>query len=241
MHNLGQSPIFHTNLPYFRRDFLQRIGFSDIGAVVVALPMKPTTNPFCPIPTKLQLEQDYKLEVVRDCLLSVLQQYVTMKENFDCGNDDDETMDDELGYGSLGILKSSNVVEKAINDCDVHVTDKNKKGDGITPKMRQKPLGPLNLQGCINYRLSVADVLSKSIEHECGSWEDIANALRHVRRLQYPLPSSSLRTVDNVNLFQNHVYGNYSTFVSVPPDIHAAVSLNAMMEKYTSGFHNSFF
>jgi len=46
----------------------------------------------------------------------------------------------------------------------------------------------------------------------------------------------------NVDYFLgNREYASHNVFSSVPPDIHAAVALNSMMEEYAGGFRNGFF
>lgn len=200
-HNLGSAPIFHTNLPYFQNDFLQHVGHSDIGAVVIALPMRQSRNPFCPTPTKFQLEQERKLDQVREHLLGVLQNYVSVE---------DEEEEDSKGGVDDGIA---------------------------TPKC----YGPLNVQGRIDHRLSVSDVLSKT-NNDCGSgnWGHICKLLRKIQNLH-----TMGRGSGSVNKYflgnREYGHGAHNVFSSVPPEIHAAVALNTMMEKYTIGFHNSFF
>jgi len=58
----------------------KHIGHSDVGALVVALPMKQTPNPFCPTPTRVQLEQERKLDRVREHLLCILQNYASVED-----------------------------------------------------------------------------------------------------------------------------------------------------------------
>ncbi|KAL7515997.1 hypothetical protein ACHAWX_001058 [Stephanocyclus meneghinianus] len=197
-HNLGSVPIFFTNLPYFRHEFLKDIGHFDIGAVVVAMPMKPSTNPFCPEPSRMQLEQELKLEAVRDGIIGVLQNYVSQEDD---GDSDDNA--------------PPNIIE--LNN------------------KRQKRLGPLGLQGRIDHRMSIAEVLSKSYDSGRGSWGNITRALRHVQN------QHTIGEHGSTYFVGNQLHGSQNAFTSVPPQIHAAVALNAMMEKYTSGFQNSFF
>mmetsp|Transcript_38619 Transcript_38619/g.83220 ORF Transcript_38619/g.83220 Transcript_38619/m.83220 type:complete len:382 (+) Transcript_38619:146-1291(+) len=206
-HNLGSSPIFHTNLPYFRNDFLQHIGHFDIGAIVLALPMKQSLNPLCPTPTKVQLEQERRLDQVREYLLGVLQNYVSV-------------IDDE---------------EEEEEDFTSNRTEGNS-----TPKRQPRHLGPLNIQGRIDHRLSIADVLAKPNNNDCqsGNWDHIYNSLRQIQNQH-----TMARGTGGVNKYlqAKRENGTQNVFSSVPPEIHAAVALNTMMEKYTSGFHNGFF
>ncbi|KAL3804091.1 hypothetical protein HJC23_006482 [Cyclotella cryptica] len=197
-HNLGSVPIFFTNLPYFRHEFLKDIGHFDIGAVVVAMPMKPSTNPFSPVPSRMQLEQELKLDDVRDSIIGVLQNYVSQADDGEC---DDQPPPNSIELGNK----------------------------------RQKRLSPLGLQGRIDHRMSIEEVLSKSYDSGRGSWGHITQALRHVQN-QHTIGEHGS------NYFVgNQLHGSQNAFTSVPPHIHAAVALNAMMEKYTSGTHNSFF
>ena len=227
MHNLPTtSPIFHTNLPYFRKDFLQHIGHTDIGAIVLALPMQAETNPFCPMPTKLQLEEERKSLEVREYLFGLLQNYVSL----DINDNDDNEEEDEDGYqgDDTGALDES--------------TRKKKKSQDEVPFF-----GPLNLQGCINRRLSVADVLSKATNS--GNWDHLARDIRSIQ--QSSMYRRSCPSISRVS--QYGVGGGSSSSVSkweyeddnvvnnVSPEIHAAVALNAMLERHTSDFHNSFF
>lgn len=212
-HNLGHSPIFHTNLPYFRNDFLQHIGHFDVGAIVLALPMKPTRNPFCPTPTKVQLEQEQKLDQVRECLLGVLQNYVSVEE-------------DE---------KESSVV----NGEPISNTFSTTTGN---PKRHPRLLGPLNVQGLTDHRLSITDVLAKTNNGDDrnhhlhpGNWDSISKSLREIQN-HHALGKGGLG--GNNYFLGNRLYGENNVFSSVPPELHAAVALNAMMEKYASGYHN---
>jgi len=75
-HSLGSSPIFHTTLPCFKNDLLNHIGHFDIGRILLAMPMRPSS----PRPTKLQLEQELNLVDVSKCLMAVLQNYDTGKD-----------------------------------------------------------------------------------------------------------------------------------------------------------------
>jgi len=181
-HNLGTSPIFHTNLPYFRNDFLRHIGHFDIGAIVLAMPMKPADIQYCSTPTKVQLEQEQKLDQVRECLSGILQNYVSVEE-------------DEVNGTSAD----------------------NSRGNDDSRCQHPTPLGPLNVQGSIDHRLSIADVLSNPNQH--GHWDHISKSLQ-----QY---GGSTR---NTNLENETVHS------SVPPGIHAAVALNAMMENYGEAY-----
>lgn len=203
-HNLGASPIFHTNLPYFRNDFLQHIGHLDIGAIVLAMPMKPTTNPFCPMPTKVQIEQEQRIVEVRESILNVLQNYVSVEEE-----EDEDLMNEEDGA--------------------------NNQNQGS--KRHTRFLGPLNLQGCIDHRLTITDVLSKTNDvSNYGNWDPITKEMRAVQN-----GHTIGKTYGGDSSHANKEYGAYNVFSTVPPELHAAVALNAMMDKYTSGFHNSFF
>ena len=179
--------------------------------------MKPTKNPFSETPTKVQLEQEQKMDQVRACLLGVLQNYVSVED------DDDLEEDTMMLYGD--------------GESDNSVTG------NTTSKRRPTPLGPLNVQGCIDHRLSIADVISKS-DNDCnhGSWDKLSKSLREIQNLHSMgrnAASGSGGSSDNFLASQQYVAHNVNS--SVPPEIHAAVALNAMMEKYTSGFHNSFF
>lgn len=209
-HNLGSSPIFHTNLPYFRNDFLEHINHFDIGAVVLALPMKQSRNPFCPTPSKVQLEQEMRLDQVRSYLLGVLQNYISVA-------DDEE--EDTMGEADDEICKGTN---------------------DASGKLRPGRLGPLNLQGCIDHRLSMTEVLSKTND-DChgGSWDHISKSLREVQD-RHTIGGGTRANSDHYFL-GNREYGAHNVFSSVPPEIHAAVALNATMENYTGGFHNGFF
>jgi len=205
-HNLGNSPIFHTNLPYFRNDLLQHIGHFDIGAIVLAMPMKPARNPFCHTPTKVQLEQEQKLDKVRECLLGVLQNYVSVEDEVeeDSMDGDGDSIDDNTGNANS--------------------------------KRRPTPLGPLNVQGSIDHRLSITDVLSKTNQH--GNWDHISKSLRQIQNVHKMGRGGG---GNNNHFHGNREYEAHNVFSSVPPEIHAAVALNAMMEKHTCGHHNSFF
>mmetsp|Transcript_2800 Transcript_2800/g.5068 ORF Transcript_2800/g.5068 Transcript_2800/m.5068 type:complete len:386 (-) Transcript_2800:150-1307(-) len=209
-HNLGSSPIFHTNLPYFRNDFLQHIGHFDIGAIVLALPMKHSRNPYCPTPTKVQLEEERKLDQVREYLLGVLQNYVSVED------DEEEDSMSEVNDG----------------------VDNGDTGNNDNPKRHTRLLGPLNVQGRIDHRLSITDVLSK-MNNDCdsGNWDHISKSLRQVQDL-HTLGRGSGKSTDYI--LGKRENGAHNVFASIPPEIHAAVALNTMMEKYTSGYHNSF-
>ena len=188
-HNLGSSPIFYTNLPYFRNELLRDIGHYDIGAVVIAMPMKPTANPFHPSPTRVQIEQEQNLEVVRDSIMKILQNYVSQRaDNFD-------------------------------NTAKSHEADTNSNG---------KRCEPLGLQGFINDRLSLSEVLSKSYDSDCGSWGHITKKLRQIQN-QHTIGGGR-----SSEFAYNQIHGSHHVFTSIPPQIHAAVALNAMMEKYAS-------
>lgn len=221
MHNLGtSSPIFYTNLPYFRKDFLQQIRHTDIGAIVLALPMmeseRRNNNAFgtiMPI-TKLQLEEERKSEEVRGYLFGLLQNYVSVDSS--SGMDEDE-YDDIDGTAVLMDGKNNN---------------KSNKRDGVPF------FGPLNVQGRINRRLSVADVLSKATSN--GNWDHLAKGIRSCQgstNSSYP----SIMSRGSRNFGQDDVTNCGPTAMSISPEIHAAVALNAMLEMHTSDFHNSFF
>ena len=206
MHNLHtSSPIFHTNLPYFRKDFLQQIGHEDIGAIVLALPMESSSrNAFCPMPTKLQLEEERKSEEVREYLFGLLQNYVSV----DSSDTDETSSFDSNGNESM-----------------------NKRGgDGDVPFF-----GPLNIQGRINHRLSVADVYSNASDN--GNWDHLVREIRSSQGNGNIYPSMSIR--GSRNFGGNHDEDANATNIS--PEIHAAVALNGMLERHTSSFHNSFF
>ncbi len=204
MHNLQtSSPIFHTNLPYFRKDFLQHIGHTDIGAIVLALPMEESSrnSAFCPMPTKLQLEEERQSEEVRECLFGLLQNYVS----------------------------SSSIEEDTDGAFD------SSEGDGVPF------FGPLNVQGRINIRLTVSDVLSKASDN--GNWDLLVRGIRSTHEANtsgnvrfYPSMMSRGR---NFGATPEEDVNNSAR--SVSPEMHAAVALNAMLERHTSGFHNSFF
>jgi hypothetical protein len=198
-HNFGPAPIFYTNLPYFRNELLRNVGHSDIGGVVIAMPMKPSANPFCPAPTRVQIEQERKLEVVRQNIMGVIQNYVTQH-----GDDYDNVENDDVTR------------------------------DGIEGKRNQR-LGQLGLQGFTDHRMSLAELLSKSYDSDRGSWGHITRAVRQIQN-EHTIGGGSATYFAG-----NQIHGSHNTFSSIPPEIHAAVALNAMMEKYTSAFHNSFF
>lgn len=207
MHNLQtSSPIFHTNLPYFRKDFLQHIGHTDIGAIVLALPMEESSrnSAFCPMPTKLQLEEERQSEEVRECLFGLLQNYVS---------------------------SSSSSIDE---DTD-GAFDSSERSDGVPF------FGPLNVQGRINIRLSLSDVLSKASDN--GNWDHLVRGIRSTHEANtssgkvgfYP----SMSRGRNFGATREENASNSA--MSVSPEMHAAVALNAMLERHTSGFHNSFF
>ncbi|KAL9180689.1 hypothetical protein ACHAXT_011142 [Thalassiosira profunda] len=178
---MGPSPIFHTNLPYFRNDFLQ-----------------------------FSWSKREMLLGVRENLLNVLQNYVSA---------DEEEEDDFFGAHAGQEMEE----EDAIN----------------TRKRHTRLLGPLNLQGRIDHRLSITDVLSKTSNdgnHE--NWDHISRELRQIQNRH-----TVGRTFGGGGSYflGNQEYGSYNVFSSVPPEMHAAVALNAMMEEFTGGRHNSFF
>jgi len=215
MHNLHtSSPIFHTNLPYFRKDFLQHIGHTDIGAIVLALPMEESSrnNALCPMPTKLQLEEERQSEEVRECLFGLLQNYVSSSSSSSIDEDTD---------GAFDSSKSTTI-----------------RGDDDSVPF----FGPLNVQGRINIRLSVSDVLSKASDN--GNWDHLVRGIRRSTKAHsgndriYPSMMSRGR---NFGGTPEEDANNNGAMMSVSPEMHAAVALNAMLERHTSGFHNSFF
>ena len=209
MHNLGtSSPIFHTNLPYFRKDFLQHIGHTDIGAIVLALPMESERNAFSPMPTKLQLEEERKSEEVREYLFGLLQNYVSVDNSSSSVDEDDDDHDDGAA-----------------------LLDRNQSNRDGVPFF-----GPLNVQGRINHRLSVADVLSKDTNN--GNWDHLARGMRSSNNGNNSYPSLSR---GSRNFGRDDDTNNCGPAMSVSPEMHAAVALNAMLERHTSDFHNSFF
>jgi hypothetical protein len=98
--------------------------------------------------------------------------------------------------------------------------------------------GPLGLQGYIDNRMSLADVLSKT--YDDGSWGHIAKAVRQIQN-QHTLGKNNYDGNHSCYFAGNQAHGSSNTYTSIPPEIHAAVALNGMMEKYTSAFHDSFF
>jgi len=220
LHNLHtSSPIFHTNLPYFRKDFLQHIGHVDIGAIVLALPMESSSTrnsaAFCPMPTKLQLEEERQSEEVRECLFGLLQNYVSVD-----GGEGSSSVDEE-DNGDGGALDSSS----------------SRGGDDGAPFF-----GPLNVQGRINHRLSVADVLSKASDN--GNWDHL---VRGIHSSQGSSGGNNGGTYPSMPRGGRNFGGttdediNGGPAMTVSPEMHAAVALNAMLERHTSDFHNSFF
>lgn len=196
--------------------YQQHIGHFDIGAIVLALPMKPTANPFSQTPTKVQLEQEQKLQQIRQCLLGVLQNYVSVE--------DDEYVNEE-----------SMMMDREEDD------DSNDSNNDAL-KHRSTSLGPLNLQGCIDHRLSITEVLSKS-DNNCqyGSWDNISASLRDIQNMHTMgkhLPDGS---GSSGAYLSNQQYVAHNVNSSVPPEIHAAVALNAMLDKYTSGYQSGLF
>lgn len=180
--------------------------------------MKPSRNPFCPTPTKVQLEQEQKIDQVRECLLGVLQNYVS--------HEDDENDNETVTNG---------------------VVSSNSANNNATGNQKRHPrfLGPLNIQGTIDHRLSINEALSKSNDDDshthlnAGNWDHISKSLRQIQN-QHTMGRDST-TGDSNNFLGNQEYGAYNVFSSVPPEIHAAVALNAMMEKYTIGCHTGMF
>eukprot|EP00985_Skeletonema_marinoi_P002909 scaffold1189_cov71-Skeletonema_marinoi.AAC.4 len=216
LHNLHtSSPIFHTNLPYFRKDFLQHIGHVDIGAIVLALPMESSSSrrnaAFCPMPTKLQLEEERQSEEVRECLFGLLQNYVSVD------NGEGNSVDEE-DNGDGGALDSN---KRSSN---------NSRRDDSVPFF-----GPLNVQGRINHRLSVADVLSKASDN--GNWDHLVRGM-HSSQVgssgnnggTYP---SMPRGGRNFGATTDEDI-NGGPAMTVSPEMHAAVALNAMLERHTT-------
>mmetsp|Transcript_6839 Transcript_6839/g.10072 ORF Transcript_6839/g.10072 Transcript_6839/m.10072 type:complete len:437 (+) Transcript_6839:145-1455(+) len=224
LHNLHtSSPIFHTNLPYFRKDFLQHIGHVDIGAIVLALPMESSSSrnaaAFCPMPTKLQLEEERQSEEVRECLFGLLQNYVSV-------NGEGSSFVDEEDNGDGGAL-----------DSNKSSSNNSRRDDGVPF------FGPLNVQGRINHRLTVADVLSKASDN--GNWDHLVRGI-HSSQIgssgsnnggTYPSMPRGGRNFGGTT--DEDINGGPAMTVS--PEMHAAVALNAMLERHTSDFHNSFF
>ena len=209
---------------------IHHIGHYDIGAIVLALPMKPTKNPFCPTPTKFQFKQEHKLDQVRECLMGVLRNYVSVVEE---DNDKEEESPD-----------SSN----DSNDDHGSGGDDSRNNNNGLPIRRQTPsLGPLGVQGLIDHRLSITDVLSKiDNDPHRGSWDNISQSLRQIQHMHTMgagrmLPNNNGSGGNNNYYLGNREYAAHNVFSTVPPEIHAAVALNAMMEKYASGYHNSGF
>jgi hypothetical protein len=173
--------------------------------------MKPTANPFSPSPSRIQLEQERKLEVVRDGIMGVLQNYICQ--------DGDEL--DEEDVAATTSTSTDNVAQRI--------------SSAGNSKQR---LGPLGLQGYIDNRMSLADVLSKT--YDGGSWGHIAKAVRQIQN-QHTLGKNNYDGNHSCYFAGNQAHGSSNTYTSIPPEIHAAVALNGMMEKYTSAFHDSFF
>jgi len=233
-HNLGTSPIFHTNLPYFRHDLLQLIGHFDIGAVVIALPMKPSTYPFCPIPMSLQLEQKNRLEDVRKGILGVLQNYVAGED------DDEEDEEEEIEYDVHRTGNQNNQRFQLDSERNEDISASNNNTHSNNKQQRKKQsLGPLSLQGYVHHRLSVADVLAKASECDSGKWDSIANALKRTRMIGQFDIHGSINSPNEYVLGKQDV-GFYNTYSSVPPEIHASIALTAMMEEAGCRY-NSFF
>ena len=159
------------------------------------MPMKPTTNPYTAAPTRMELEQEHKLEMVRGSIMGILQHYISQ----DGGEFDDDT---------------------------VPIEEDNKRG---------QRRGPLGLQGFIDHRMTWAEVLSKTYDADRGSWGHLTKAIQQSQNNH----TNSCR--GNTFLTGNYIDGSHNVFASISPEIHASVALNAMMEKYTSAFHNSFF
>ena len=115
--------------------------------------------------------------------------------------------------------------------------------DGKNNKSNQRRdgvpfFGPVNVQGRINRRLSIADVLSKATGN--GNWDHLARGIRSCQGSSSISSNNPSMTRCSRNFGQDDV--TYcGPAVSVSPEIHAAVALNAMLETHTSNFHNSFF
>jgi hypothetical protein len=171
--------------------------------------MKPTANPFSPAPTRIQLEQERKLEAVRDGIMGVMQNYICQ--------DGDEFDEESAALATTETLSTDKVVQS----------------NSSNTKQRH---GPLGLQGYIDHRMSLAEVLSKTYDR--GSWGHITKAVRRIQN-QHTLGNNDVNS--SSNFAGNKVHGSRNTYTSIPPEIHAAVALNGMMEKYTSAFHSTFF
>ena len=133
-----------------------------------------------------------------------------------------------------------------------HVSDGDDSRNNNNGLLKHKPapsLGPLGVQGLINHRLSITDVLSKiDNDPHRGSWDNISQSLRQIQHVHtmggriMPNNSGNGGGGGNNNYYLgNREYAAHNVFSSVPPEIHAAVALNAMMEKHASGYHNSGF
>ena len=95
-------PKYHSFSVFFLPQHQQRIGHFDVGAVVLALPMEPSKNPFCEHATKVQIDQEQKLLQVRECLLDVLQNYVSIEEH----DDDIEVMMIVVAVAAVVVVRS---------------------------------------------------------------------------------------------------------------------------------------
>ncbi len=172
---------------------------------------------FCPMPTKLQLEEERKSEEVRECLFGLLQNYVSV----DSGSSDGDGGDSSLDEDTDEVLDSSN--------------------DSVPF------FGPLNVQGRINIRLSVSDVFSKASDNN-GNWDHLVRGIQSSSTQAngggngrvYPSMMSRGRNFGGTQE-EEYVNNGGGSAMSVSPEMHAAVALNAMLERHTSGFHNSFF
>jgi hypothetical protein len=194
----------------------------DIGAIVLALPMESSSRnaaAFCPMPTKLQLEEERQSEEVRECLFGLLQNYVSVD-----GEGSSVEVEDNGDGGALDSNKRSSG---------------NSRGDDSVPFF-----GPLNVQGRINHRLSVADVLSKASDN--GNWDHLVRGI-HSSQVGSGSGSNNGGTYPSMSRGGRNFGGttdediNGGPAMTVSPEMHAAVALNAMLERHTSDFHNSFF
>ena len=217
-------PKYHSFSVFFLPQHQQRIGHFDVGAVVLALPMEPTKNPFCEHATKVQIDQEQKLLQVRECLLDVLQNYVSIEEH-----------DDDIEEKEKPIINDIEEEEHGDRSNDDSSSSSSSSSSTITKRRCSiAQLGPLNIQGLIDHRLSITDVLSKS-DHECnyGSWDNLSKPLREIH---------NLRTMGKGGSYlSNQQYVAHNDISLISPEIHAAVALNAMVDKYTSGFHHGRF
>lgn len=168
------------------------------------------------------------MDQVRGCLLGVLRNYVTVEDDGEAEEEEEEDLIHSRGDGDAPACTSS-------------------PGNDRVPRRRAPPLGPLNVQGIIDHRLSIADVLARS-DQGChrSAWDDISNSLRRIQDVHamgggVGGDGAAARGGGGEYFHGNRQYGAHNVYSSVPPEVHAAVALNAMMEKHTSQFHNSFF